>query len=238
MDYFSINCSLITCLTRPRFPISDSIIMQLLSLVTMAACMVAPVMSMPIADQSKPADDTSEVLIAFEDLVHTTSADAMHVLDVFDPRLANITKFDIELYDKTLEILASDFSQTITAIDHIVEDIAKAAIPLSADNAKILANGFQTIQAVTANVTAAFEHLLNTEKGIADEIHEDISRTLDLTSQLVGVFLKAAPSILSYLATTTTIYADVAQLLTDFTMIAAPLTAIAVKVLSLIALIV
>lgn len=74
--------------------------------------------------------------------------------------------------------------------------------------------------------------------GIADEFHEDISRALDLTSQLVGVFLKAAPSILSYLATTATIYADVAQLLTDFTMIAAPLTAIAVKVLSLIALIV
>ncbi|THX52514.1 hypothetical protein D6D06_06688 [Aureobasidium pullulans] len=208
--------------------------MKLLSLVTMAACMVAPVMSMPIADESKPADGTSEVLIAFEDLVHTTSADAMHVLDVF----ANITKFDIESYDKTLEILASDFSQTITAIDHIVEDIAKAAIPLSADNAKILANGFQTIQAVTANVTAAFDHLLNTEKGIADEIHEDISRTLDLTSQLVGVFVKAAPSILSYLATTATIYADVAQLLTDFSMIAAPLTAIAVKVLGLIALIV
>ncbi|THX92330.1 hypothetical protein D6D03_10497 [Aureobasidium pullulans] len=227
--------------------------MKLLSLVTMAACMVTPVMSMPIADESKPANGTSEVLIAFEDLVHTTSADAMHVLDVFgiitwsstlarpeliDPRLANITKFDIESYDKTLEILASDFSQTITAIDHIVEDIAKAAIPLSADNAKILANGFQTIQAVTANITAAFEHLLNTEKGIADEIHEDISRTLDLTSQLVGVFLKAAPSILSYLATTATIYADVAQLLNDFSMIAAPLTAIAVKALGLIALIV
>lgn len=91
-------------------------------------------------------------------------------MKLIDPRLANITKFDIESYDKTLEILASDFSQTITAIDHIVEDIAKAAIPLSADNAKILANGFQTIQAVTANVTAAFEHLLNTKKGISHRI--------------------------------------------------------------------
>ncbi|THW59017.1 hypothetical protein D6D20_06836 [Aureobasidium pullulans] len=202
----------------------------------MAACMVTPVMSMPIADESKPANGTSEVLIAFEDLVHTTSADAMHVLDVF----ANITKSGIESYDKTLEILASDFSQTITAIDNIVEDIAKAAIPLSADNAKILANGFQTVQAVTANdsIHDCRSRLTRFSAVIADEIHEDISRTLDLTSQLVGVFLKASPSILSYLANTGTIYADVAQLLNDFSMIAAPLTAIAVKVLGLIALIV
>lgn len=57
--------------------------MKLLSLVTMAACMVTPVMSMPIGDESKPADGTSEVLVAFEDLVHSTSADAMHVLDLF-----------------------------------------------------------------------------------------------------------------------------------------------------------